>query len=436
MSTISARPVPVTLESGQDAGFRGRGVINPGTAREWALASPADSATREQAQLAERRAAASTSAAMAAAAEAASNSGGLGASAEEITFGASERAELETHDEARDAREGKDARVEALMRIEVIHELLRQLGGDRSAALVRQRAERFSALWQRGEQALALDELGTGSFGPLERAALLNLALRRRPDGPATERLEALLLEDLEADPGKVVTRLLGSLGTGGLCADGMCRPPSVAPESPWLAAVQSPSTPKLVLEAGASLGPEGLDKLAALSVPRGRVDGRLSRGAEVFLSLSLLRMIQQVRQVEALGARLLDAREGRVDTAGAGGRMNAPNASTGAKAGHDRSEEVRKVTRWLLETTFAAAPQGALARIGTVFDLKAGDPRLHTLRRLLQRRLGDLPDGVWLNADVKAAVSAELKKALTAAMERQGELTRFGLVRPHRPIR
>lgn len=105
---------------------------------------------------------------------------------------------------------------------------------------------------------------------------------------------------------------------------------------------------------------------------------------------------------------------------------MSTPQGRPGA--GLDQ-EEVRKVARWLLEVTFAASPQSALGRLGTVLNLKPGDPRITAVRRFLLRSLQELPDGVWLNGDTKLAVSNELKGAVTAAMERRGELTRYGLV-------
>lgn len=249
--------------------------------------------------------AAALRAARAAELAATANSGGLGQSAEEITFGASERAELETHDNTRDAATLEEQRVAAAKRVEAIDELLRQLGGNDGAAMIRQRASRFAALWQRGETARAVEELAVDNFNPLERLALLNLAIKRQPDGPGARQLDDLLVAELESDGGAVVRRLMASPSA----APGAERMARSASDSPWLATMQSPPTHKLVLEAASSLGADGLDRLTTLAAARERQDVRMSRGAEVFLSLSLLRMIQQIRQVESVGADLLRAR-------------------------------------------------------------------------------------------------------------------------------
>lgn len=392
MTTISARPVPVDLESGQGAGFRDKGAIHPGPARQQALARPADAASREQAQLAERRAAASTSAVLAAA-EAASNSGGLGASAEEITFGASERAELETHDEARDARESKDARVEALMRIDAIEQMMRQLAGEQAFASIRQRADQFAALWAQGRTSQAIDTLDTDAYGAGERQTLLHLALRRLPDGPQAAELEARL-DLLAADPEKEIRRLMRTTVAEKPTGDA----DTLVSGTPMWALVQSPPSLKQVME----LDGNGLARLAEMSVLRGRLDTRLGGGQLVYLKFALGRMLRQAHQVGQGSARVMTA---------------------GACPGADKPDEVRKTARWILEFSFATAPQGALGRMGTV--LKLSGAALASARRQMQRELALLPEGVWLNGDTKQIVNAELRNANTADLTRQGLLDR-----------
>ncbi|OWQ49216.1 hypothetical protein CDL60_00240 [Roseateles noduli] len=407
MTTISSRPGNALFESGQDAITKGK------TADAQAYRPlppsppmrPPESSAADLAQIAERRAA------LRAAAEAASNSGGLGASAEEITFGASERAELDTHDESRDAGERKEDRVEALMRIDAIHAMMRQLSGDQGFASIRQRAERFASLWAQGRSQQAMEELDAGILAPAEREALLHLALGKLRPGADVGSLNALL-EASDRDPNGTVRQLMRTAVPMTTSTTGSA---ALAPDSPLLAALQSPPSPKLVLEAASGLGRDGLGRLEAMSVPRGRVDARRSRGAEVFLSLTLLRMIQQVRQVEQSGARLMKA------------------GAAGPCPGAENPEEIRKTARWLLDTTFAPAPQAALARMGTV--LKVSGDALASVRRQMQRELQQLPEGVWLNADTRQLVSNELKNANTADLERRGLLTRAGLgTRTDRP--
>jgi hypothetical protein len=400
MTTITSRPSDVSFDSSQEMRLRDKMAAPLKPFQQPASDRAPGSLGNDLARAAERRAA------LLAASDAASNSAGLGDSAEEITFGASERVELETHDEARDARERKEDRIEALMRIDAIHALMRQLAGDQGFASIRQRAERFASLWAQGKTQQAMDELDTASFAAAEREALLHLALHKLPSGVDTQELDAQL--DLLARDGDSAVRKMmrtTGLGTAGPAALG-----AMASGSPLLAALQSPPTPKLVLEAASGLGRDGLGRLEAMAVPRGRVDARRSRGTEVFLSLTLLRMIQQVRQVEQTGTRLMKA--------------GAPGASPGA----DNAEDVRKTARWILETTFAPAPQGPLGRMGTV--LKVSGDALASVRRQMQRELPQLPDGVWLNGDTKQLVSTELRNANTADLERRGLLTRAGLQR------
>ncbi|WP_431050686.1 hypothetical protein [Roseateles sp. L2-2] len=408
MTTISSRPGNVLFESGQDAIPKGKAAdaqaYRPLPPQP--PIRPPESSTADLAQIAERRAA------LRAAVEVVENSGGLGASAEEITFGTSERAELETHDESRDARERKEDRVEALMRIDAIHSMMRQLSGEQGFASIRQRAERFASLWAQGRSQQAMEELDAGILAAAEREALLHLALRKLPPGADVGALNALL-EEADRDPDGTVRQLMRTTVPTTTSTTASA---DFAPDSSLLAALQSPPSPKLVLEAASGLGRDGLGRLEAMAVPRGRVDARRSRGAEVFLSLTLLRMIQQVRQVEQSGVRMMKA-----------------GAAAGPCPGADNAEEIRKTARWLLETTFAPAPQAVLGRMGTV--LKVSGDALASVRRQMQRELHQLPGGVWLNAETKQVVSNELKNANTADLERRGLLLRAGLgMRTDRP--
>jgi hypothetical protein len=406
MSTITSRQGHAAFESGPETGFRDKEAILQGAARRQASDRSSESMAREQAHLVERRAAAA--AAALAAAVAASNSGGLGASAEEITFGTSERAELETHDESRDARDRKEERIEALMRIDAIHALMRQIAGEQEFASIRQRAERFARLWAEGKSRQAMDELDTDAFAVAERQALLTLALDKLPLGADAAPLNARLRElelDGDGDEGGTVRRLMRTAAAADASATAKG---AFAPGSPLLAVLQSPPTPKLVLEAAGGLGRDGLQRLEALAVPRHRVDVRLTRGGEVFLSLTLLRMIQQVRQVEQSGIRMMRA------------------GAAGPCPGADDPEEVRKTARWILDTTLAPAPQGAMARMETVFKVRR--EALSRVRREMQRELDKLPAGVWLNGDTKQIVSTELKNFNKIDLVQQGRLNRNGL--------
>ncbi|RZI61106.1 MAG: hypothetical protein EOP37_08920 [Rubrivivax sp.] len=399
MTTIPSRPGNV-FEPVPEAptGVRGAGFQE--FPRQSAPERPAAPTSSDLAQIAERRAA------LRAAADAASNSGGLGSSAEEITFGTSERAELETHDESRDARERQDERIEALMRIGAIQAMLKQLTGEQGFACIQQRAQRFALLWAQGRSQQAIEELDANVSVGAERKALFHMALDQLPPGADVGSLNALM-EDLACDPHDTVRALMRTAVSK---KDSPAAKGALAPNSPLLSLLQSPLTPKLVLDAATGLGREGLGQLEAMAVRPGRVDGRLSSGRDVFLSLTLLRTIQQLRQVEQTSVGLMKA--------GAAGPCPAA----------DNPEEVRKTARWLLETTFAPAPQSALARMGTV--LKVNGEALARARREMQRELRQLPDGVWLNADTKQLVSNELKNANTANLEHHGLLTRAGLSR------
>ncbi|MDH0865335.1 hypothetical protein [Mitsuaria sp. GD03876] len=346
-----------------------------------------------------------------AAAEAAANSAGLGASAEEITFGASERAELEAHDETRDSQERRVERVEGVMRVAAIQEMLRQLSGEQRFASIRQRADRFALQWAAGNTSQALEDLNVDAFNAVERQALFQLAHLRTEGGPGAEQLRALMSRAGEEETTFHVAdkdTLDGLMQATGSHDKGRRGSEAFSRESPVLQALQSPPTPKLVLDAAAGLGPDGLDRLARLAVPRGRVDARTSRGAEVFLSLSLLRIVQQLRQVERSGVALMKA---------------------GDSPGVGKPEEVQKTTRWLLETTFASPNQVSLHRMATV--LKINGDALARARRQMQHGVHELPAAVWLGGDTKKAVIDELRNANTADLERRGLLTRWGLVSP-----
>ncbi|WP_416758276.1 hypothetical protein ACNI65_17460 [Roseateles sp. So40a] len=337
--------------------------------------------------------------------QASANSAGLGESAEEITFGTSEREEIEAHDDARDAQSAKVEQARAMMRIDAIQTMLRQLAGDHQFASIRQRAERFASLWAQGRDAEATASLDVDTFRSDEREALMTLALKHLAPGARAEELKARLQED-QGEATDAVTvqawmRAAASTGRGAASGDAM------APGSPLYSLLQSPPTPKLVLDAKAAMGERGLDRLAAMAVPRGRVDPRRSRGTEVFLSLSLLRAIQQVRVVETQAQRLLKA---------------------GPCPGAGKPEDAHKCAEWLIATTFAMSPQATLARMPTV--LRVNGDALASARRHLQRALPELPSGIWLNGDTKQLVRQELSFACAHDLESRGLLNRQGMVR------
>jgi hypothetical protein len=163
-------------------------------------------------------------------------------------------------------------------------------------------------------------------------------------------------------------------------------------------ALLQSPPSLKQVME----LDSAGLARLAEMSILRGRLDARLGGGQVVFLKVALGRMAQQAHQVGQGGVRVMKA---------------------GACPGTDKPDEVRKTARWILEFSFATAPQGPLGRMGTVLKLSGG--ALASARRQMQRELSLLPDGVWLNGDTKQIVNTELRNANTADLTRQNLLDR-----------
>ena len=145
-----------------------------------------------------------------------------------------------------------------------------------------------------------------------------------------------------------------------------------------------------------------GLTRLAEMSVLRSRMDTRLGGGQVVFLHVVLGRMARQAHQVGESGVRVM---------------------KTGACPGIDKPDEVRKTARWILEFSFATAPQGPLGRMGPVLKLSGGG--LASARRQLQRELAILPEAVWLNGDTKQLVNAELSNANTADLTRLGLLDR-----------
>ena len=392
MNPITARPGPVAFETPPETGFQNPAALSRTVSRPPVSERPSGSTIREQEQLSERRAAVSALAA-AAAANAASNAGGLGASAEEITFGASERVEQETHDEARDAREGQDVRVDALKRIETIEQMMRQLAGDQAFASIRQRAEQFASLWMQGRTSMAIDTLDSDAYGAAERQALLSLALRRLPSGAEAAQLEArlaLLADDPEQEIRQLMRTAVAQKPTGAAQA--------LVPGSPMWALLQSTPSLKQMVE----LDDAGLTRLAERSVLRSRMDTRLGGGQVVFLHVVLGRMARQAHQVGESGVRVM---------------------KTGACPGIDKPDEVRKTARWILEFSFATAPQGPLGRMGPVLKLSGGG--LASARRQLQRELAILPEAVWLNGDTKQLVNAELSNANTADLTRLGLLDR-----------
>lgn len=406
VSRTSSGPYTPPLDDGTRDRFSGTQIAERGPRRA-PVADRAVELTQAEAQRnAERR---GLTAFQQQAQWAAANSAGLGDSAEEITFGTSEREELEAHDEARDAKAAEVDRVEALMRIQTIQTMLRQLAGDQQFASIRQRAERFASLWAQDRQAEAAESLDVDTFSSTERRALMTLALKHLAPGQRAEELKAHLQEGQEGPPDTLTLndwlRVTETAGVGVAGVDAM------ATNSPLAMLLQSPPTPKLVLDAKASIGEHGLDRLAAMAVPRGRVDPRRSRGAEVFLSLSLLRAIQQVREVEVQAQRLLRA---------------------GKSPGADKPEATHKCADWLISTAFSPAPQSSLRRMDSVLGVR-GDA-LASARRQLQRALPELPAGIWLNGDTKQLVRQELSEVGTRDLEHRGLLTRYGMAAPAVP--
>jgi len=329
------------------------------------------------------------------------NSGGLGDSAEEITFGIGERAELEAHDETRDARERQEDRVEALMRVGAIQEMMRQIAGEQAYASIKGRAERFAALWMKGATGQAMAELEAGAPGP-ERELLLRLALHRLPTGPQADQL-ADTMGDLSQVSQTLIRRLMQRPD------DRTSGSPPEAQSTRTALQVLTQATPsvKRVLDAADTVGPRGLDKLESAAIPHGRVDSRCSRGAEVYLSLTLIRMIQQVRQVEQVSTRVMRA---------------------GACAGADSAEEIRKTARWMLDVTCAVAPQAALERMGVVLKVKA-DALLSAQLQLRRDVDHELPHGVWINEQTRGLVQEGLTRAITLYLKGQGLLNEAGLI-------
>ncbi len=334
-------------------------------------------------------------------AEAMANSGGLGDSAEEITFGIGERAELEAHDETRDARERQEDRVEALMRVGAIQEMMRQIAGEQAYASIKWRAERFADLWMKGATGQAMAELEAGGPGP-ERELLLRLALHRLPTGPQADQLV-----DTMGDLSQVSQTLIRRLMQRPDDRTSGSPPEAQATRTALQVLTQAPPSVKRVLDAADTVGPRGLDKLQSAATPHRRVDSRCSRGAEVYLSLTLIRMIQQVRQVEQVSTRVMRA---------------------GACAGADSAEEIRKTARWLLDVTCAVAPQAALERMSVVLKVKA-DALLSAQLQLRRDVDHELPHGVWINEQTRGLVQEGLARAITLYLEDKGFLNRAGRI-------
>ncbi|OWQ93565.1 hypothetical protein CDN99_03630 [Roseateles aquatilis] len=330
---------------------------------------------------------------------------GLGDGAEEITFGMSEREEIETHDEDRDARELKAERVEGLMRIEHVRELMRQIAGQDGYAQIRQRAERFATLWVQGRAEDALDEVSPENMPSAERFALMRLALEQMKTGPEAERLEAHLRR-FETDAIGTVRRLVAAtdVATGG-SRGGAQRADT---HSPLHSLLLSPLSPKLVLDTASALGPDGLSKLEAQAIRRSRGERGVSPMAEVGLSVALLRTMGLLREVGRSGSRLMKA---------------------GGCVGADDAEEVRKVSRWILDTTSAPSPLASLGRMSTVMKIN-GDARTRTQRQMLIEVQDQLPMTVWISVDAKSMVETELRNANTEDLVRRGVLNRAGPIR------
>lgn len=328
---------------------------------------------------------------------AAANSNGLGSSAEEITFGASERAELETHDDTRDAEAHKAERVEALMRVEALREMMRQLKGDRQFSTIQSLARDFAARWTKGESERAMAALEDISLSRTDKEVLFRLAIDKLPKGEKRDELEAHLRSlDGDVRDRRVIDRLMTSRTW--TPADGLTGAPNAA------SLLQTPPTHKSVLEAALAGGPNGARQLESAMAVSSRVDPRLSRGTEVFLSLTLIRMIQQIGQVERASVEVLNAASSK--------RQISP-------------DDIVNTTRWLLDTTLAASPKTQLARMPKV--LKADGVDLQSARNQMLQQLNHLPPAVWGKDSTKEEVRTDLREAVTAFLERTGEITRTG---------
>lgn len=329
---------------------------------------------------------------------------GLGDNLEELTFGASEREEIEVHGGNQDVHERKVDEVDRLLPIEAVRELMRQLEGRPSAALLRQSAEKFASLWRQGHHEQALATLSPEKMPLAQRYAVMRMALEQMPEGEAAERLETGL-RNFDPDAVGQIHRLVRVFEADRQRRNG----PSPATGAGLRTLLISPPNLKLVLNTATGIGVDGLVRLEASAVRPTRVAQGASALVEVGMNLCLLRMIGQLREAQRSCGRLFDE---------AGGKPAGP-------------DELKKGVEWLLDLCGAAsatASRSALNRMSTAIPATA-DRRFSVLLQL-NREAKTLPPGIWNGAEAKAHLDAALKQDIGAKYIAAGQLSVHGPVR------
>ena len=230
----------------------------------------------------------------------ANNLAGLGVNIEEHAFFRSEGKELETHEEAREAPGSQEQRVRELMSVEAIRNVYRMLAGDSNFFMLRKQAERFAQAWKSGNTAKAMEILDETRDGDERRLLMIETMARLKP-GDAAVRLGEVL-DRLPRDGEGLFKRLVA------LANDAASVASAAAPGSPAMPLMQSQPNPKVILEVAGTMGPDGLDALQKMLLPGGRVNPNASRGAEVYLGVTLLRTIQQLRQTNVVSIGTMNA--------------------------------------------------------------------------------------------------------------------------------
>ncbi len=230
----------------------------------------------------------------------ANNLAGLGVNIEEQTFFRSEGKELETHEEAREAPGSQEQRVRELMTVEAIRNVHRMLAGDSNFFMLRKQAERFAQAWKSGNTAKAMEILDETQDGN-ERRLLMNETMARLKPGDAADRLGEVL-DRLPPDGEGLFKRLAALANNAAPVAS------AAAPGSPVMPLLQSQPNAKVLLEATGPMGRDGLDVLEKMLLPGGRVNPNASRGAEVYLAVTMLRTIQQLRQTNLVSIGTMNA--------------------------------------------------------------------------------------------------------------------------------
>jgi hypothetical protein len=316
---------------------------------------------------------------------------GIGDNLEELTFGASEREEIEVHGGNQDAYERKVDEVDRLLPIEEVRELMRQLEGRPGTAALRQRAEKFASLWKQGHHEQALASLSPEKMPPAERYAVMRVALEQMPEGDAAERLETGL-RNFDPEAVGQIHRLVRVFATASGIRTLLMSPPNL----------------KLVLNTATGIGVDGLGRLEASAVRPTRVAEGASALVEIGMNLCLLRMIGQLREAQRSCGRLFEE---------AGGKQAGP-------------DELKKAVEWLVDLCGAAsatASRSALNRMSTAIPAPA-DRRFPVLLQL-NREAKTLPSGMW-NGEAKAYLDAALKQDIGA------KYIAAGMMNVHGPVR